>query len=202
MSKVPSGGSAARPAVARPLTPTPAPPRPGWFDYLLILAGAALSLLLTDLSGYRALPTADTPAALAGVALRSVPHLLFLPLGLILLWPLFYMTQRMRGRAEGLTAAEWLWGVAWLGAVALAAWICWQHWGTPPEFLAPASFKGPAYVGYAVAMLALGAVGLLLGLADLVGRWPRPWTHPFCLALVMWPALPLAVVFLANIELK
>src|SRR5688500_14536066 len=128
MSNVPAGGArAARPVAARPAIPVPAPPpRPNWLDYLLILVGVALSLVLTDLSGYRALPTADTPAAVSGVALRSVPHMLFLPLGILLLWPLFYLTQKMAGRTEPLTPAEWLWGVAWLAAVALAVWICWQ----------------------------------------------------------------------------
>jgi hypothetical protein len=51
------------PRAARPRAPLPSLPRPTWFDFLLILLGCALSLLLTDLSGFRARPSEDTPAS-------------------------------------------------------------------------------------------------------------------------------------------
>jgi hypothetical protein len=203
MSRDPLPARAPRPALpALPaLPPLPAPPRPTWFDYVFILMGCGLSMALTDLSRFEAHATAGSPA-LPALVLRWLPHLLFLPLGLLLLWPLFFLTQKCAGRVHPLTPAEWLWGVAWLGAVALTVWIAWQFWGTPPEFLTPASFKGTAFVGYALAMLAMGAVGIVIGLVDLIGRWPRPWTHPFCLALVMWPSLPLLALLLWHLELK
>jgi hypothetical protein len=173
-----------------PARPKPGPPallaRPTWLDFFLILAGCALSLLLTDLSGFRARPTEATPNG-ALLLRRSLPYLLFLPAGVLLLFPLFYLTQRISGRKQALTVGEWLWFVAWLGALLLTTWVAWQHWGTPPEYLS----KGHIWVGYAVSVLALAAVALITGLVDLIGRWGRPWTHHLALTLLMWPALPL-----------
>jgi hypothetical protein len=178
------------------------PPRPTWLDFILILAGCSLSLLLTDLSGFQARETAATPLAAAQLALRPLPYMLFLPLGILLLWPLFYMVQRLGGRRQALSSGEWLWGFAWLAAVLLTGWIAWQYWGTPPEQLRPEHFKGHVFVGYAVGVLSMGALALLIGLVNLVGRWQQPWTHSFCLALLMWPALPLGALLLWGIELK
>src|SRR5262249_22827588 len=138
----------------------------------------------------------------AGPLLASLPHMLFLPVGVLLLWPLFYLTQRLAGRTQPLSAGEWLWGVAWLGVLVLTAWILWQAMGTPPEVLHPTNFKGHVFVGYAVGVLALAALALLIGLADMIGRWGQPWTHHCCLALVLWPTLPLLVLMLGKIELK
>jgi hypothetical protein len=195
--------------VARPKGPPPLP-RPNWFDFLLILLGCALSLLLTDLSGFRAVPGESTPAWL-GEPLRSsspdvqrtllglLPYLLFLPLGILLLWPLFYFKQRLGGRTQGPTAGEWLWGLTWLGAVLLTTWILWQGLGSVPEFLSPEKVKKGIFVGYAVGVLALGAVALLTGLVDLIARWPRPWTHHFVIALLIWPALILGALLLWGV---
>ncbi len=55
-------------------------------------------------------------------------------------------------------------------------------------------------VGYALAVLSLGVIALLVTLLDLVGRWPRPWTHRFGLVLLVWPALPLAVLWAWDIH--
>src|SRR5262245_46826097 len=116
--------------VVRPKPPPPLP-RPNWFDFLLILLGCALSLLLTDLSSFRAQPRESTPTWLAEPLQRApkdatpdvllagsqrtvlglLPYLLFLPLGILLLWPLFYFKQRLGGRTQGPTAGEWLWGL-------------------------------------------------------------------------------------------
>src|SRR6516164_3779724 len=127
-------------------------PRPVWLDFFLILVGCALSLVLTDLAAFRAEPTPDSPSWLtadaeaarpgAAVPQRSLlnwlPHLLFLPLGVLLFWPAFYLTQRMGGRTVNLSIGEWLWGLTWLGAVVLTVWIVWQGVagaGNMPEFL-------------------------------------------------------------------
>jgi hypothetical protein len=170
--------------------------RPTGLDFFLMLVGCALSLLLTDLGGFRAGPTETTPSGVLFLR-RSLPYLLFLPAGILLLWPLFYLTQRLAGRQQALTVGEWLWFVAWLGALLLAGWVAWQHWGTPPEFLS----KSHVWVGYAVAVLALAAVALVTGLVDLVGRWGRPWTHHCALALLLWPALPLLALLAWGIKI-
>jgi hypothetical protein len=196
-----------RPAVpARPLPPLPArpPSRPLWFDFILILTGCAVSLVLTSLSGFRAHETTETPSLVTGRPfLDAIPSILFLPLGLLLLWPFFYLTQRLGGRKQHLTAGEWLWGVAWLGAVALTVvWIVWLVSDRPTAFLGLEDFKKQLFVGYAIASLALASFALLIGLVDLIGRWGQPWTHHFVLALLMWPALPLLFLLLWNIEMK
>jgi hypothetical protein len=176
--------------------------RPSWLDYFLILAGMASSLLLTEWSGFQAVETAQTPELVRKLLLRHLPALLFLPLGILLFWPVFYGTQRLAGRPQHLTAGEWLWGVAWLGAVAFIAWIVWQYWGTPPEPLRPASFKQHVFVGYAVGVLALAALGILIGIINLIGRWSQPWTHTFSLVLTTWPIVPLAALWLWKVEMR
>jgi hypothetical protein len=206
------------PSPVRPKGPPPLP-RPNWFDFLLILVGCALSLLLTDLSGFRALPGESTPGWLTEplqrvppgatldvvpapsqrTLLNLLPYLLFLPLGILLLWPLFYFKQRLGGRTQGPTAGEWLWGLTWLGAVLLTVWVLWQGLGSVPEFLSPEKVKKGIFVGYAVGVLALGGVALLTGLVDLIARWPRPWTHHFVIALLIWPALILGTLLLWGI---
>src|SRR5262245_61354116 len=120
---------------AQPARPRIVPPfpRPKWHDFILILLGITGSLLLTDMSDFRAAPGVDTPAWLgaepaAVLFLRRLPHLLFLPVGVLLLWPLFYLNQRMAGRHQPITVSEWLWWVTWVAALAFVglivlAWI-------------------------------------------------------------------------------
>jgi len=170
--------------------------RPSGLDFFLILVGSSLSLLLTDLGGFQAAPTEVTPHG-ALLLLRSLPYLLFLPAGILLFLPLFYLTQRIAGRRQTLSVGEWLWFVAWVGAALLTVWVAWHHWGTPPEFLS----KSNIWVGYAVTVLALAAVALITGLVDLIGRWGRPWTHHFALALLLWPALPLLALLAWGIKI-
>jgi hypothetical protein len=86
--------------------------------------------------------------------------------------------------------------------VALTVWIAWQHWGTPPELLRPATFKSHVFVGYAVGVLSLASVAVLIGVINLIGRWSKPWTHTFALVLVVWPVLPLAALWAWRIEVK
>jgi len=176
--------------------------RPTWLDFFLILVGCAASLVLTDWSGFHAHETRQTPELARRLLLGHLPALLFLPLGILLFWPVFYATQRLGGRQPHLTAGEWLWGVAWLGALALTVWIAWQHWGAPPEILRPSTFKVHVFVGYAVGVLALAGVAVLIGIVNLIGRWSQPWTHTFSLVLVVWPVLPLAALWAWKIELK
>jgi hypothetical protein len=176
--------------------------RPTVLDYLLILVGWSFSLVLTDWSGLRATAQEETPAAVSEHLLKHLPDLLFLPVGVILLWPIFYLTQRVVGRPAALAPAEWLWGLAWLGALALTGWVAWQHWGTPPEFLSRANFKEYVLVGYAVAMISLAVIAMLIWLVDLIGRWPQPWTHSLGVVLLVWPVLPLLAVMIWKIKIN
>src|SRR5207253_2405473 len=130
---------------------------------------------LTQASGLRTVRSGDPLTTDTDPLLGILPALLFLPLGVILLWPLFYTTQRLLGRPQHLTAGEWLWGVAWLLTLALGGWIAWKHWGAPPEALVSVSFKKYVVVGYVLASLSLGVFALLTLLVGLVGRWPQPW---------------------------
>ncbi len=198
-----------RPAGPRIVPPFP---RPKWHDFILFLIGISLSLLLTDMSTISAAPGENTPpwwsTELFGrLLLKRLPDLLFLPVGVLLLWPLFYLNQKMAGRHQPLTVGEWLWWVTWLAAVALAglivlAWFTWQRGTNIPTFFEPEKFKYGLFVGYAIGTLALAALALLIGVVDLFGRWPRSWTHNCVLALVMWPALPLLALLVWKIQIR
>src|SRR5262249_13819981 len=111
--------------------------------------------------------------------------------GIVLLWPLFLAMQSLRGRAQSLTAAEWLWVIAWLCVVLLTGLAAWKRWGTLPEWLNEVGDK-PRTIYYTIVAPSMGALALLFTLGGLLSRAPSPWTHPFSLALVTWPVLPLA----------
>src|SRR5437773_1997934 len=114
----------ARPAVApKPPSIVLPPTVPRFVDYFLILVGVTLSALVGQLSGLRVDIQSHNPWLLAWAQL--FPVFLFLPVGVILLWPLFFATQKVFGRQQGLTSGEWLLGIAWLGAVVMLVWIAW-----------------------------------------------------------------------------
>jgi hypothetical protein len=186
-------------AVHRHAATSPAPvpaARPTFFDYLLLMVGCALSLVLVQIMiadrGLRISPTADTPPDVARLLLPILPFLLFLPEGIILLWPLFYSTQWLRGRKQPLTGGEWLWGVAWILSLAFLGWLALLNWGDPPEFLNPAA--PPPRLWFYVIVPALAGIALLIFLIDLFGRWRQPWTHSLSLVLALWPVLPLVAL--------
>jgi hypothetical protein len=172
--------------------------RPGFIDYFLILCGGGLSLLLVEWSDFKV--SAGEGSRLAGSALvRIHAYLLFLPQGILLGWPLFYATQRAAGRDAAMTVGEWVWGLAWLGSMCLVGYISWKHFGGAPN---PDGFKKTMMLAYVVFVLTTAAIAVLLLLIDVVGRWAHPWTHHFCLALLIWPALPLAALWLWNLKLE
>src|SRR5262245_7141523 len=117
------------------------PSRPRLFDYFLILLGCGISMLLAELSGLRAGTAIESPARFQTALLHIFPHLLFLPLGILLWWPVFFATQKIFGRKQALTVAEWLFGLAWLVALFLTVWILWKGLGTAPGFLGTADFQ-------------------------------------------------------------
>lgn len=132
-------------------------------------------------------------------AFRAVlPQLLFLPMGVVLFWPVFFAVQRMFGRELGMTLGEWLWGVAWLGHLFFAIWFFWRGLGSMPTALL--NLEQTIVIGYLLFLLSLGVIALLLAMSDVVRRTPLPWTHRFCLALLSWPLLPLAAMWLGKIS--
>jgi hypothetical protein len=199
-------------AVPPPKSVPAAPPpalRPTRLDYVLILLGLAVSLCLLEMSSHQdhpQQPPADNvprassallrlpenaPDYVPPYVLRVLPTLLFLPLGVLLFWPVFYITQRILGRPQALTLGEWLWGVAWLATVALVAWIVCHYYLEMPSNLNLDEVRRWVFLGYTVTTLALAAIALLLNVIDLIDRRRKPWTHAFGLVLLSWPALPL-----------
>lgn len=206
MSRVPHIGE--RPVLA----PAP-PPAPGLVDYFLILLGCALSFYLIRLghplgdlgaappkAGVRYIghlkvepgPQAENSPALRYLLL-TLPDLLRLPEGIILLWPIFHVLQRLGGRKQGLTSGEWLWVFAWLGTALLTALAAWAHWGgLPGSFAAQASW--PPVIWYVVLLPSMSLIAVLVMLFGLLGRWQLPWTHSLGLVLIIWPVVPLALI--------
>jgi hypothetical protein len=164
-------------------------------DYFLIFVGLSLSLYLNQISGPRPEPRSDVPASIGLYIVPLLPALLYLPQGIILLWPLFYGTQWLAGRPQALTAVEWLWGVAWLGTLLLTIWALWRHLGTPPAFADNLAYP-PQSIWTVIVVPIISAAALVVGLIGLIGRWQQPWTHTFGIVLMVWPVLPLAGLLL------
>jgi hypothetical protein len=169
--------------------------RPTGFDYLLVFVGLSFSLFLFGLSYPQPEARADTPEWVKTYLLPLLPQLMVLPQGVILLWPLFYATQRMLGRPQALSAGEWLWGVAWLGTLLLAVWLMWRHFGTVPEFLEDLQYP-PQSIWTIIVAPTLAALAVVIGLTSLIARWRQTWTHTLGLVLVIWPVIPLAGLLL------
>jgi len=157
--------------------------RPTLVDYLLLMIGFALSSVL-----YVQLrqPSATPGPNAAHAALRDL--LAALP---ALLWPLFLATQRLLGRKQGLTVAEWLWVFAWLGTATMIGLGAWNRWGTVPEFLRDYRVY-PALVWYVILVPSMALIALLAALFGVFSGSQRPWTHNLAIVLLAWPVLPLA----------
>jgi hypothetical protein len=170
--------------------PTAAPAsRPSLVDFLLLLTGCGLSLFLARLPLLR--EPAPRDLTLAAVVVPVLPTLLRLPEGVILFWPLFFLTQLVLGRSQRLTAGEWLWVAAWPGTALVNVLAALVHGGVAPESFRPFAALFPV-LWYAVLVPSLAVVAVVLALAGLSARVPPPWTHHLGLALVIWPVLPLA----------
>jgi hypothetical protein len=164
-------------------------------DYFLILLGASLSVFLLQIGGPLPMPKADTPEWVSTHLLPLLPVMMYLPQGILLLWPLFYLGQRLRGRPQALSAGEWLWGVAWIGTLLLTAWVSWMRWGTPPEFAEDLQFP-PQAIWTIIVSPVMAAIALAIGVINLFARWKQTWTHTFGLVLLLWPVLPLSGLLL------
>jgi hypothetical protein len=165
--------------------------RPTGVDYFLILAGCSLSLFLAQMCK----PTPHAHSHAPAWVVESLPLLtlmLLLPQGIILLWPLFYSLQRLKGRPQALSAGEWLWGFAWLGTVLLTGWTLWNHW-SPPSFAEKLDYS-PQAVWIILLLPSMALIALIIGLVNLIAQWKQTWTHTFGLVLIIWPVLPLAAL--------
>jgi hypothetical protein len=180
---------------AAPTAAPVAPSRPTLIDYLLLLTGCGLSLYLIQLATLPVTITGDVgPRARMFVQHLGAP--LRLSEGIILLWPLLFFLQRLLGRSQGLTGGEWLWVLSWLGVAVLVGLDVWRNIPDLPELpdfiqSQPARPRALWYMTFVPAMV---VVALVLALVGLVGRGPTPWTQPLSLALMIWPALPLAII--------
>src|SRR4051812_46822073 len=95
-----------------------APLRPTLLDYFLLLGGYSLSLFLLRLQPW-AFKAKEGLAAPVADLVEQLADIMRLTEGVVLLWPLFLVLQKFRGRSQGLTAGEWLWVIAWLCIVLL-----------------------------------------------------------------------------------
>jgi hypothetical protein len=177
------------------------PSRPRLFDYLFLFAGVGASAYLTKMTGLTMTLAAGEPSAMLQTLLDILPTLLFLPVGIILGWPIFYATQWLCGRRRGLTMGEWLLGLAWLAALVFTGWCVGKGTEILP-FFDDAEFKRHVVHGYNIFMFSMGALALVIWLISMLARRGQPWTHTLGIALMMWPALPLLIVWLGNIKME
>lgn len=184
-------------------TAVPPPSRPRAADHFLILLGAAVSVFLATAGGLRIVPPNDHAQGPLGQAfVASLPAWLFLPIGITLFWPLFYLIQRILGRPGGLAPAEWLWGLSWLLSLFLAVWLIWSGSGTAPSWLGGEGARNRILLIYILILLSLAVVALFLFILGFLGARQRPWTHGFALILQIWPLLPLAIIWLGKYRLR
>ncbi len=184
-----------RAAASKPLVSSP-PLRPTLVDYLFLLAGASLSLYLVQLGSLTAM--AGDGATTSTPALPILPGTMRVSEGIILLWPVFFVTQRLRGRKEGLTAVEWLWVLSWIGIAVLTVLAALEKTDNLSEKHAAAARRFWYYIFAPV----MAGLSLLLGVGGLLRRGPAPWTHTFGIALMLWPVVPLAGILALGASLK
>jgi hypothetical protein len=177
-----------------------APPRPTIVDYIILLFGFALSFYLIQVRPLPVQPADWVQDERARSFAAFLPDLMRLPQGVILMWPLFLIVQRLRWRKKNLTSIEWLWVLSWLGLALLAVLAVWDApRGVPPYLQLPDSVM--PYVGaavwwwYLLFVPVMAALGVLFWFFGLFARDPAPWTHSFGLALLLWPLLPLAAMW-------
>ncbi len=178
----------------------PVPTRPYLFDYFFLLCGFALSLYLMELHRVIVEPADYITNPILRAWFAFLPHLLRLPEGVILLFPLFFLPQFALGRRQEISSGEWLWILTWFGTVVLTGLTLVRASITLPEWLAP-------YVNYLQTVrwiwhlsfgVALAVLAVLLGLWGLIRRSPLPWTHGLGLVLVVWPIAPLVLILLLK----
>jgi hypothetical protein len=171
--------------------------RPTLLDYLLLLLGAGTSLYLMRLHPMHAEAEESLTEPLLREFVAFLPEPMRLSEGIVLLWPVFFAIERVRGRKQSLTAAEWLWVISWIGIALLTGLSAWEKWGVLPEFLQSYSAK-PWLLWYVIFVPSMAALAAILVPVGLFRFGQQPWTHSLGLALVLWPALPLAGILLLG----
>ena len=191
-------------------SPTPAAPAPAgfpfWLDYLFMLVGCAISLVLSKYTYTRITQTDVTPGWIPDPLIVVLPALLLLPVGIYLWWPVFFIATRFRGRTKDLTVAEWLWGVIWLLDLLLVLVIFWLYMGHVPEMLVDyvdmnmiRDNAGGVLRGLS---LCLAGLAIVIALLARLSRTPKSWTHHFALALMMWPLVPMGIIWWARLVVE
>ncbi len=175
--------------MSRAPTAPAAPSRPTVVDYVFLLGGCTLSMYLLALSPIHVKPHGDNPSPVLHEFVAYLPKTMRLPEGVLLVGPIFYVTQLVR-RRQGLTAVEWLWAISWLGVAVLTGLAAWQRSGELPEFLQPYATT-PRKLWYLIFVPSMAALAVVLGVVGMVRRGSAPWTHTFGLVLLVWPIAPL-----------
>jgi hypothetical protein len=172
--------------------------RPTLVDYVFLLVGCSLSLYLLSFSPLSVQATYENRPAFLDELITFLPAAMRLPEGIILMGPIFYLTQLVRRRAWSLTSLEWLWLLNGLGVAVLVGVAAWDRSGTVPDFLGPYATL-PRKLWYLIFVPSMAVLAAVLGILGLVRRTAVPWTHTFGLVLLVWPAAPLlGVVSLAK----
>lgn len=169
--------------------------RPHLLDYLMILAGCSLSVVLIHLAPIQVRSNDSVTSSMMRDLVDALGQMMCLSDGIVLLWPFFFLSSRLTTRYPTLTAGEWLWILAWLGVALLTSLLLWKRWGssTMPGFL----FDGTVtirIIWYLIFVPTLGALALIFAVAGLMANKTQPWTHTLSLALVLWPVAPLALI--------
>jgi hypothetical protein len=167
-----------------------APARPTLVDYVFLLAGCSLSVYLLDLSPLPIKLSHSSLSAPLHELTVFLPTVLRLPEGILLMWPIFFITQFARRRAQGLTAVEWLWVISWVGVAVLAGLAVCERSGTLPDLFRPYAAM-PRKLWYLIFVPSMAALAAFLGVVGVVRRSAVPWTHTLGLVLLLWPIAPL-----------
>ena len=178
-----------KPAPAPP--PPPRPSRPTLVDYFLLVLGFALSTYLTRVGPLPVEAREIVADPRLQTAVTYLPDVMRLPEGVLLLGPLFLITQFVMGRRQGLTSIEWLWVLSWLGVVVLSGLTAWRNVIPFPDAVLPYIALVPR-LWYVLLVPSMAALAVVLRLLGLFSRRPAPWTYSFGLVLLVWPVLPLA----------
>jgi hypothetical protein len=179
--------------------------RPTTLDLFLIMAGCVLSYYLLAITYSPTENTSIPPLPLVrhfghmriepgGAAklpifkslVLSLPDVIRLPEGILLFFPLFYLTQTFMGRPLGFTTCEWMWVLAWLGTAGVTAIGVILQFADLSEFLHKAS-TWPIVLWYMVFVPAIGLITVGCWFYSLAQRKVFPWTHNFAVVLLAWP---------------
>jgi hypothetical protein len=155
-------------------------------------------LYLLSFSPLRVQAARESDPVLLKEFVAFLPAAMRLPEGIVLMGPIFYLTQLVRRRVRGLTSLEWLWLLNGLGIAVLVGAAVWDRSGTMPEFLTPYAAM-PRKLWYLVFAPSMALLAAVLGVIGMARRETVPWTHTFGFVLLVWPAAPLlAILSLAK----